>query len=184
MTVTIVSKRKSHRVQDVVSHLLCLFILLLLLNCMKSYSLLVVFVLLAMGFSWQNKYVLPGGVFPVPVNDYVIMVTTGYHVKEQHVDSVRQEVEKYLGKKLTMYNPESALGQVVRICICCEMQVNGMMLYVKVRTGEEEAIFLKMSVIFLMFIISLNRLGSINLVSMKTNITASEPLTYFSLVFS
>ena len=59
-----------------------------------------------------------------------------------------------------------------------------MMLYVKVRTGEEEAIFLKMSVIFLMFIISLNRLGSINLVSMKTNITASEPLTYFSLVFS
>ena len=42
---------------------------------MKAYSLILVFVLLAIGLSWQNKFVPPGGVFPIPVNDYVIMVT-------------------------------------------------------------------------------------------------------------
>ncbi|KAK8793671.1 hypothetical protein WA171_002804 [Blastocystis sp. BT1] len=119
---------------------------------MKAYSLILVFVLLAIGLSWQNKFVPPGGVFPIPVNDYVIM----------YADSVRKEVENYMGKQLEMYTPESALGQVV----------NGMMLYVKMRIGQNEAIFLKI----------LNRLNTINLVSMRTNITASEPLTYFFCV--
>ena len=57
-----------------------------------------------------------------------------------------------------------------------------MMLYVKMRIGKNEAIFLKMSIFLPCFILSLNRLNTINLVSMRTNITASEPLTYFFCV--